>query len=276
VKFSFRSFAIGFGCAALSLGAVTYANAAGNKTLKACANKKTGAMRYISKGTCKKTETSLSWSQMGPQGLPGAAGAKGDAGAAGTNGVDGAKGDTGAAGTNGAAGSNGTNGQNFYAVDSTGKTLGPVISHCDGCNRDSVVGVLIDGKNWSFETSRYYISNSEPSNSAFAYKDSSCTQPWFVISNTWAPNPQEVRFDYGTSTTFATTSKAFSAVNTNVSWTGRSVYYWDWNSQTTRSNRICRTYTDGQKTTLAATSSLYEAVELTKPTYTAPLTIVAK
>ena len=264
------AFTLGVIITAASVGAVSYANAAGNKTLKACANKTTGAMRYNSKGSCKKTETSLSWSQMGPQGLPGAAGT------AGTNGADGAKGDSGTAGSNGTVGTNGTNGQNFYAVDSTGKTLGPVISHCDGCNGDSAVGVLIDGKNWSFETSRYYISNSEPSNSAFAYKDSSCTQPWFVISNTWAPNPQEVRFDYGTSPTFTTTSKAFSIVNTTVTWTGRSVYYWDWNSQTTRSNRICRTYSDGQKTTLATTSSLYEAVELTKPTYTAPLTIVAK
>jgi len=270
MKFSFRSFVIGFGCAALSLGAVTYANAASDATLKACANKTSGAMRYISKGSCKKTETSLSWSQMGPQGLSGSAGAKGDTGAAG------AKGDTGAAGSNGTAGTNGSNGQNFYAVDATGKTLGPVISHCDGCNGDSVVGVLIDGKNWSFETSHFFISNPEPQFSAFAYKDSSCSQPWFVISNSMAPNSQEVRFDYGTSATFTTTSKAFSVVNTVVSWTGRSVYYWDWNSQTTRSNRICRTYTDGQKTTLAATSSLYEAVELTKPTYTAPLTIVAR
>jgi len=270
MKFSFRSFVIGFGCAALSLGAVTYANAAGDATLKACANKTTGLMRYISKGSCKKTETSLSWNQMGPQGLSGVAGV------AGSNGTDGAKGDTGAVGTTGPAGTNGTNGQNFYAVDATGKTLGPVIGHCDGCNGDSVVEVLIDGKNWSFETSNFYISNPEPQFIAFAYKDSSCTQPWFVISNTLLPNPQEVRFDYGTSTAFNSTSKAFSVVNTPVTWTGRSVYYWDWNSQTTRSNRICRTYTDGQKTTLAATSSLYEAVELTKPTYTAPLTIVSK
>jgi hypothetical protein len=86
MKFSFKSFAIGFGCAALSLGAVTYANAAGNKTLKACANKSTGVMRYISKGSCKKTETLLSWNQMGPQGLPGSAGVKGDTGAAGVDG----------------------------------------------------------------------------------------------------------------------------------------------------------------------------------------------
>lgn len=96
MKISLKSFALGFGCAAISLGAVTYVNAAGDSTLKACANKKTGAMRYISKGACKKTETSLSWNKMGPQGLPGSAGtngAKGDIGAAGP------KGDTGAAGT---------------------------------------------------------------------------------------------------------------------------------------------------------------------------------
>lgn len=267
MKFSFKSFAVGFGCAALSLGAVTYANAASDATLKACANKTSGAMRYISKGSCKKTEKLLSWNSMGPQGLPGTTG---------ENGIAGTKGDAGAAGTNGTSGTNGTNGQNFYAVDATGKTLGPVISHCDGCNGDSVIGVLIDGKNWAFETSRFFISNPEPQFTAFAYKDSSCTQPWFVISNTRAPNPQEVRLDYGTSPTFSATSKAFSVVNTLTTWTGRSVYYWDWNSQTTRSNRICRTYSDGQKTTLAATSSLYEAVELTQPTYTAPLTIVAR
>jgi hypothetical protein len=121
MKFSFKSFVIGFACAALSLGAVTYANAAGDKTLKACANKKTGVMRYISKGSCKKTETSLSWNQMGPQGLPGSsgsAGEKGDTGAAGTNGTTGTKGDTGAAGTKGDAGAKGdagtpgTNGAN--------------------------------------------------------------------------------------------------------------------------------------------------------------------
>ena len=94
MRFSFKSFAIGFGCAALSLGAVTYANAAGDANIKACANKTSGAMRYISKGKCKKSETTLSWNQTGLQGLPGAAGAagavgaKGDAGTNGTNGVN--------------------------------------------------------------------------------------------------------------------------------------------------------------------------------------------
>lgn len=100
MKFSFKSFAIGFGCAALSLGAVTYANAAGDATLKACANKKTGVMRYVSKGSCKKTETSLSWNQMGPQGVSGSAGAKGENGATGPS------------------------GQNFHVIDAAGRDLG--------------------------------------------------------------------------------------------------------------------------------------------------------
>ena len=92
MKFSFKSFAIGFACAALSLGAVTYVNAASNATLKACANKKTGAMRYISKGSCKKTEKALSWNQMGPQGVAG------------------------------------TNGQNFHVIDAAGRDLGVALS----------------------------------------------------------------------------------------------------------------------------------------------------
>jgi len=261
------AFTLGVIITAASVGAVSFANAAGDATLKACANKTSGAMRYISKGSCKKTETSLSWSQMGPQGLPGVAGTNGTAGAKGDTGAAGAKGDTGTAGTNG------SNGQNFYAVDATGKTLGPVISHCDGCNGNSAVGVMIDGKNWSFETSRYYISNQD---SSFAYKDSSCTQPWFVIPNTWVPNPQEVRFDYVNKTFFDSTTKAFSIANTPVTWTGKNVYYWNWNSQTTKANRICSAYSDGEKLASAGTSSLYEAVEIGKPTYTAPLTIVAR
>ena len=108
MKFSFKSFAIGFGCAALSIGAVTFANAAGDATLKACANKSTGAMRYISKGSCKKTETSLSWSQMGPQGLPGVAGPAGSAG------------------INGAAG------PSWKWVDANGNQIGDFIDYSGG------------------------------------------------------------------------------------------------------------------------------------------------
>jgi hypothetical protein len=54
-----------------------------------CYNKKSGALRYLVKGTCKKTETKLSIGQVGPQGPAGASGATGSAGAAGPAGTPG-------------------------------------------------------------------------------------------------------------------------------------------------------------------------------------------
>jgi hypothetical protein len=91
MKFSkLGTFALGVMITAVSLGAVTYVNAAGNATIKVCANKTTGAMRYLSKGSCKKSEKALTWNQMGPQGLSG------------NNGADGAKGETGPKGETGA------------------------------------------------------------------------------------------------------------------------------------------------------------------------------
>ena len=76
------AFTLGVVITAVSVGAVSFVNAAGDATINACANKKTGSMRYLAKGSCKKTETLLSWNQMGPQGTPGATGAKGEAGSA--------------------------------------------------------------------------------------------------------------------------------------------------------------------------------------------------
>ena len=160
MKFSFKSFVIGFACAALSLGVVTYANAAGNGTLKACANKKTGVMRYISKGSCnKKTETSLSWNQMGPQGLSGAAGTNGASGTTGT------KGDAGAAGTNG------MNGQNLFVYAANGTSLGQALSATS-----SAATLLVNGYIWTFDKvsavpSGFY-------NVWTYYSDSSCTRPF--------------------------------------------------------------------------------------------------
>jgi hypothetical protein len=103
------AFTLGVVITAVSVGAVSLTSAAGDATIKACANKKTGAMRYISKGACKKTETSLSWNQMGPQGLSGNAGAKGDTGIAGP------KGDAGEAGPSGIAGIAGPKGDTGIA-----------------------------------------------------------------------------------------------------------------------------------------------------------------
>lgn len=77
MKFTFPSFVVGFGCAVLSLGVVTYANASGGSTITACANKSTGALRLLSKGSCKKTERKVAWNQQGVQGVQGPQGVQG-------------------------------------------------------------------------------------------------------------------------------------------------------------------------------------------------------
>ena len=91
------AFTLGVVVTAAFVGVIPYAYASGDAAIKVCANKKNGAMRYITKGSCTKTETALSWNQMGLQGvagIPGATGGKGDTGAkgdTGTTGVAGAK-----------------------------------------------------------------------------------------------------------------------------------------------------------------------------------------
>jgi hypothetical protein len=102
------AFTLGVVITAVSVGAVSFVNAAGDGTLKACANKTTGIMRYIARGSCKKTETSLSWNQVGAAGVAGAKGDTGAAGAKGDTGAAGAKGDTGAAGAKGDTGAAGS------------------------------------------------------------------------------------------------------------------------------------------------------------------------
>jgi len=57
-----------------------------------CYNKKSGALRYLVKGKCKKTEQQLSIGQVGPQGPAGASGATGPAGATGAVGPAGTPG----------------------------------------------------------------------------------------------------------------------------------------------------------------------------------------
>jgi hypothetical protein len=156
------AFTFGVVITAVSVGAVTFANAAGDVTLKACANKTTGAMRYISKGSCKKTETSLTWSQMGPQGLPGVAG---PAGSAGING---------AAGMNGSDGSIGPAGPNLKWVDANGNQLGEFLDH-------NPPQFLYNGVLYYFNAK---MSNDYSVNSgSLIYSDEACTIPKGVYSH---------------------------------------------------------------------------------------------
>ena len=250
------AFTLGVVITAVSVGAVSFVNAAGDKTLKACANKTTGAMRYISKGSCKKTETSLSWNQMGPQGIRGADGSNG------TNGAEGAKGDTGVAGTNG---------QNQWAVDANGTTLGPIRSvSSQGCDSSCIV-VEIGGRLWALSlTSKQIWSNGA---GRIFYTDAACKNPVAKFNNSHDPNPQLITLDnggyYGEWDSFSDASKAYVTKGVGFSFSSREIW-------TLALDGSCLALTNLQKTNWDLESRLFTLTEISKPTYTAPLTIVAK
>jgi hypothetical protein len=248
------AFTLGVIITAASVGAVSYANAAGNKTLKACANKSTGAMRYISKGSCKKTETLLSWSQMGPQGLPGAAG------------VTGAKGDTGAAGTNG---TNGTNGQNFHVIDAAGKDLGVALS-----STATAASIMFDGGIWTLQNTgdaQYRVSGDLSSTSK--YIDSSCVTPYWTAPGGSALPIQMARG----AVTVSGTTKYYKP--SGVPFLGSTAKFYSRRGTVVNGVRECIEVTnsvDSDTVTEFATTYFTNVVETTPPTFTMPFTIVAK
>lgn len=89
------AFTLGAIVTAMSASAVDYVNAQNDQPIRACADRKTGVMRYIEKGRCKRTERALTWNQMG---LTGATGAQGPVGATGATGAQGPVGASGASG----------------------------------------------------------------------------------------------------------------------------------------------------------------------------------
>jgi Collagen triple helix repeat (20 copies) len=83
----------------------------GGAVIHTCFNRTTGALRVVSAGSrCRKSESSLSFNQAGPQGARGNAGALGPAGASGAAGSAGPAGPAGPAGADGAAGQAGGTG----------------------------------------------------------------------------------------------------------------------------------------------------------------------
>jgi hypothetical protein len=248
------AFTLGVIITAASVGAVSYANATGNKTLKACANKSTGAMRYISKGSCKKTETSLSWSQMGIQGLPGVAGAKGD---------------TGAAGTNGTNGSNGTNGQNFHVIDATGRDLGIALS-----SSATTANVMFEGGIWTLQNTGYTESLIDGElNSSSRYIDSSCVSPYWSAPSQFAGLIQAAR---GAMTVSGTT-KYYKP--SGAPYLGSTSKFYRRQGAVIDGVRACIEITssvDSEAVSEHAVTYFTNVVEVTPPLFTAPFTIVAK
>ena len=242
------AFTLGVIITAVSVGAVSFANAAGNGTLKACANKTTGAMRYISKGSCKKTETSLAWNQMGPQGLPGSAGA------------------TGVTGANGASGANG---QNFHVIDAEGRDLGTAIGLW---NSGQSATIIYEGGLW--ELSSLHSLFNGAINSPRFYSDSSCFTPIAEVNQKmqsmargWDGNEVNPKYWKLSGSSFLMSSRTIygkvrtgSAPNYTFPCTASTVpsfYTWFFEGA-------------GQDPYLSALT------EVTPPPYTAPFSIVAK
>lgn len=242
------AFTLGVIITAASVGAVSFANAAGDATLKACANKTSGTMRYISKGSCKKTEKSLSWSQMGPQGLPGDAGAKGDTGAAGANGT------------------NGTNGQNFHVIDAAGKDLGATIGVW---NQGQTATIIFEGGLWEI-SSGVSVPYGSISRSSF-YSDSSCQIPFAELPvNTpmargWNGDSLAPKFWKASGQPFLMSTRTVYAMV--GSGTKPNVVF----SCLSSDSAAFRTYFADQ-----GDLPLITVTEVTPPAYTAPFTIVAK
>ena len=248
------AFTLGVIITAASVGAVSFANAAGDATLKACANKTSGTMRYISKGSCKKTEKLLSWSQMGPQGL---------------RGIDGAKGDTGATGTNGTNGSNGANGQNFHVIDATGKDLGIALS-----SSASIATIIHDGGIWHLQNTgdTQYQIYGDLNNSGY-YVDTSCTTPyWSNPGNSVIPI-QMARGYF----TVAGTTKYYKP--TGTPFLGSTAkFYARWGALVSGVRTCIEITSATEREAVAEFAAAYftNVVETTPPTFTAPFTIVAK
>jgi hypothetical protein len=99
---------------ALVFGTVALAAIPGaGGVISGCYTKTNGALRVIDTAagqTCTNKELQLTWSQTGPQGLPGPKGDTGAPGAQGLPGAAGPKGDTGAQGIPGAPGAQGPKG----------------------------------------------------------------------------------------------------------------------------------------------------------------------
>jgi hypothetical protein len=99
--------AVAFAALLAACGGVAVAATSSSPVIRACANKRTGALRLANR--CRRSERRVSWNQTGPQGTAGVRGARGATGA------------TGAAGAAGTAGAQGNPGPTTDVLPS-GKT----------------------------------------------------------------------------------------------------------------------------------------------------------
>lgn len=154
------AFVLGVVIGVASLGATTWLRAADDSIITACTNKKTGVMRYLIKGSCnKKTETKVTWNQMG------------------ATGAQGIKGDPGTKGDAGAAGPPGTTGKSARVIDAAGRDHGFALGVYD---HGVSVAILFDGGIWTLKNTDGRDKVSGYLSSGGTYSDSGCTTAlWF-------------------------------------------------------------------------------------------------
>ena len=244
------AFTLGVVITAASVGAVSFVNAAGDANIKACADKKTGVMRYIAKGKCKKTETSLSWGQIGPQGL------------AGTNGTAGAKGDIGTAGPNG---------QNIHVIDAVGRDLGPAVGLG---NQGRSATIIYDGGLWEIYSYYNFPLGAFGPREGQVYSDSACSISYVEVDEKMQSMARGWNSDETNPKFWKLTGDSF-LMSTRVVYgkvrTGTSPNY----------TFLCTASTEPSFTAyfreqFNLNSRLSAVTEVTPPAYTAPFTIVAK
>jgi hypothetical protein len=86
--------------AAIGLGGGYALAASSNKTIKVCADKKTGILHLKTRGKCSRSQTRVTWNQRGPAGPQGSQGATGPQGVQGVQGMQGPGGAQGPAAPN--------------------------------------------------------------------------------------------------------------------------------------------------------------------------------
>jgi hypothetical protein len=160
---STRAFVIGVVVAISVLAGVNGAWANSDSQIKACANRKTGEMRYLVRGSCKKkTEISMTWSSSGSQGPAGIAGPAGSPGPAGADGT------------------------NLVVVDASGKVLGSFLDIQGGT---SVTFLTTNGEIWTASMGANKIVDY-----SYYFADSSCSTPYLVTDLDLPIEREQVRY----------------------------------------------------------------------------------
>jgi hypothetical protein len=245
----FTAFSLGVVFTAVSIGAVNYVSAAGNSTIKACANKQTGAMRYIKKGACKKTESILLWNQQGLQGPQGPQGIPGIS-----------------------ASANGP--QKIHVVDSAGRDFGVPLS----IDNADTATVFYDGGIWMFSSSPTLNIWGDTSlrNDSWMYWDNRCTQPFFSTPGGTNALPNARTFTQssnGVRTYFKPTGSPFSGSSLSTWYTTVGYGSPDGCKLSTVIDAYNSSYTRDAK----SPSKFYTSVvQVNPPPYLAPFTLVLK